>query len=130
MFELKDMGKLIYFLGLLVHYKSNGNILVNQSKYIKDLIHKVSVDSCKPATTPCKPHQQLLDAEGTVLTYPTLYSSLVSLLQYLTFTMSDIAYTVNLVRQFMSTPTESHFASIKRILRYLQDTIQMCQQVC
>lgn len=124
MFELKDMGKLTYFLGLQVHCKPNGDIFVNQSKYIKDLIHKAGMDSCKPATTPCKPHQQLLDAEDTILTDPTLYRSLVGSLQYLTFTRPDIVYAVNSVCQFMSSPTEVHLASVKRILRYLQGTIQ------
>lgn len=124
MFELKDMGKLIYFLGLQIHYRANGDIFVNQSKYIKDLIHKAGMDSCKPATTPCKPHQQLIDAEGTVLTDLTLYRSLVGSLQYLTFTRPYIAYADNSICQFMSLPTKSHFASVKRILRYLQGTLQ------
>ncbi|CAN6690958.1 unnamed protein product [Malus baccata var. baccata] len=123
-FKLKDTGKLTYFLGLQVHYKNNGNLFVNQSKNIKDLIHKAGMDSCKPATTPCKPHQQLLDEEGTVLTDPTLYRSLVGSLKYLTFTRPDIAYAVNSACQFMSSPTELHFAFVKRIIRYLQGTIQ------
>ncbi|CAN6693356.1 unnamed protein product [Malus baccata var. baccata] len=51
-FELKDMGQLTYFLGLQIAYKSNGDIFVNQAKYIKDLIHKAGMDSCKSANTP------------------------------------------------------------------------------
>ncbi|XP_048443305.1 uncharacterized mitochondrial protein AtMg00810-like [Pyrus x bretschneideri] len=81
------------------------------------------MDSCKSATTPCKPHQQLLDAECIILTDPTMYRSLVGSLQYLTFTRLDIAYAVNSVYQFISSPTEVHFAFVKRILRYLQGTI-------
>nr|XP_028949296.1 uncharacterized protein LOC114821382 [Malus domestica] len=86
-FELKDMGKLTYFLGLQVDYKTNGDIFLNQSKYIKDLIHKAGMDSCKPATTPY------------------------------------IAYAVNTVCQFISSPTKTHFAAVKRILRYLHGTM-------
>lgn len=33
---------------------------MNQSKYNKDLIHKADIESCKPATTPYKPHDFLL----------------------------------------------------------------------
>ncbi|CAN6717967.1 unnamed protein product [Malus baccata var. baccata] len=110
-FELKDMGRLTYFLGLQVQYKVNGDIFIRQSKYIKDLLHKAGMDSCKPATTP-------------LLADPSLYGSLVSLLQYLTFTRPDIAFAVNLECQFMVSPTEMHFGVVKRILRFLQGTMQ------
>lgn len=70
-FELKDMGKLSYFLGLQIQYKDNGDIFINQSKYAKDLIHKVGMDTWKPTTTSCKPYSQLLASEGTLLPDPT-----------------------------------------------------------
>lgn len=123
-FELKDMGKLTYFLGLQVNYKKNGDIYVNQSKYIKDLLHKAGIKSCKPACTPCKSHDQLLVTEGTILLDPSLYHSIVGSLQYLTFTRTDIAYVMNSVCQFMACPTEIHFRAVKRILRFLKGTIQ------
>lgn len=85
-FDLKDLGKLTFFLGLQIQYKENGDIFVDQAKYIKNLIHKASLDSCKPATTPCKPHTSLLMNEGNPLTNPSTYRSIVGSLQYLTFT--------------------------------------------
>ncbi|KAM2961779.1 hypothetical protein FF1_031321 [Malus domestica] len=123
-FDLKDMGRLTYFLGLQIHYKENGDIFVNQSKYVKDLIHKAGMDSCKPANTPCKPHSQMLLHEGIPLQDSTLYRSLVGSLQYLTFTRPDIAYAVNSVCQFMTAPTYIHLISVKRIIRYLQGTAE------
>lgn len=81
MFELIDMGKLSYFLGLQFQYKENEDIFINQSKYAKDLIHKAGIDSCKPTTILCKPHTQLLATEGTLLFDPTEYRSLVGALQ-------------------------------------------------
>lgn len=69
-FELKDMGRLTYFLALQVNYKKNGDICVNQSKYVKDLLHKAGMESCKPASTLCKPHNPMLAPEGKVLIDP------------------------------------------------------------
>ncbi|XP_050126910.1 uncharacterized mitochondrial protein AtMg00810-like [Malus sylvestris] len=123
-FELKDMEKLTYFLGLQVNYKKNGDICVNQSKYIKYLLHKTGMESFKPASTPCKPHNPLLVTEGTILPDPSLYCSIVGSLQYLTFTRPDIAYVVNSVCKFMTSPTEIHFGVVKKILRFLKGTIQ------
>ena len=122
-FYLKALGQLTYFLGLQIHYKSNGDIFVNQEKCIKDLIHKAGMDNCRPCSTPCQPHHSVLVAEGELLSEPTLYRSLVGVLQYLTFTRPDIAFAVNNVCQFMSAPTDVHFGLVKRILRFLQGTM-------
>lgn len=87
------------------------------------MIHKAGIETCKPTPTPCIPHHQLLNSEGTLLTDSTLYRSVVGSVQYLTFTRPDIAYAVNTVYQFMSLPTEIHFGAVKIILHYLQGTI-------
>lgn len=123
-FDLKDLGKLTYFLCLQIEYKLNGDIFVNQSKYIKDLIYKAGMDYCKPANTPYKPHNQLLMIEEKLIGDLNTYRSIISSLQYLIFTRPDIAFAVNAVCQYMNSPTEIHFGAVKRILRYLQGTVQ------
>ncbi|CAL8169564.1 unnamed protein product [Prunus armeniaca] len=116
-FDVKDMGKLTYFLGLQVSYPTPGAIFVNQTKYVGDLLHKAGMTTCKTCPTPCKPHTQVLSTGGEPLKDPTLYRSIVGALQYLTFTKPDIAYSVNTVFQYMTNPTEVHFYMVKRILR-------------
>ncbi|KAM2711345.1 hypothetical protein EV1_031472 [Malus domestica] len=123
-FDLTDMGKLAYFLGLQVTYKTNGDLFINQAKYVTNLIHKAGMYACKPCSTLCKPHNQVISTEGTLLPNPTIYQSLVRALQYLTFTRPDIAFAVNIVCQYMNAHTDIHFAMVKRIIRYLQGTIQ------
>ncbi|XP_022855787.1 uncharacterized protein LOC111377007 [Olea europaea var. sylvestris] len=51
---------------------------------------------------------------------PTLYISLVGVLQYLTITRPHIAHPINFVDQFLHAPTTYHFFVIKRILRYIE----------
>ncbi|XP_020415542.1 uncharacterized protein LOC109948051 [Prunus persica] len=121
-FDMKDLGQLTYFLGLQVQYTSTG-IHVNQSKYAADLLLKAGMTQCKPCSTPCLPTAKLLKFDGTPLSDPTVYRSLVGGLQYLTFSRPDIAFAVNTLCQFMHTPTDSHFAAVKRVLRYLAGTL-------
>ncbi|CAL9026864.1 unnamed protein product [Prunus brigantina] len=121
-FDMKDLGQLTYFLGLQVQYTSMG-IHVNQSKYATDLLLKACMTQCKPCSTPCLPTAKLLKFDGTPLSDPTLYRSLVGGLQYLTFSRPDIAFAVNTLCQFMHTPTDTHFAAVKRVLRYLAGTL-------
>ncbi|CAL2255962.1 unnamed protein product [Prunus armeniaca] len=123
-FEMKDLGKFKFFLGLQVSYASNGDIFVNQAKYAKELLHKAGMQSCRSCSTPCKPHTQVLKDSGEVLTDPTLFRSIVGALQYLTFTRPDLAYSVNSVCQYMNQPTDLHWHLVKRILRYVQGTLE------
>lgn len=62
--------------------------------------------------------------QGVPLKDPSMFKSIVGSLQYLTFTRPDIAYVVNTVCQFMINPTDIHYATVKRILRYLQGSLQ------
>lgn len=43
-------------------------------------------------------------------------------LQYATFTRPDIALSVNKLCQYMHAPLDSHWKTVKRILRYLRGT--------
>lgn len=52
-----------------------------------------------------------------------LYRSLDSVLQYVTITRPEIAFSANKICQFMNNPKEDHLKAVKRILRYLRGTL-------
>ncbi|KAM2282341.1 hypothetical protein ACFXTI_031570 [Malus domestica] len=79
-FNLKDMGRLSYFLGLHIQYKDDGSVFITQTKYAKDLLKKAGMDNCKPSSTPSKPHTQVLTGEGSLLSEPSHYRSIVGAL--------------------------------------------------
>ena len=81
------------------------------------------METYKPTSTPSKPHTQILADEVSLLSDLSHYMSIVGALQYLTFTTPDLAHFVNMVCQHMTQPTDVHFHSGKRILRYVQGTI-------
>ena len=54
----------------------------------------------------------------------TLYRSLVGSLQYLALTRPDVAFSINRLAQQMQVPSNDHFQTLKRVLRYLKSTIR------
>lgn len=78
----------------------------------------------KLARSPCTPNLRLVPTEGSVLSNPHENRSMVGSLHYLTFTCPDLSFAVHQVCQFMATPTDIHLIVAKRILIYLNGTLQ------
>ena len=57
-FEIKDLGALKYFLGM-EFARSKEGIVVNQRKYVLDLLNETGMLGCKPAKTPIEPNVKL-----------------------------------------------------------------------
>uniref|UniRef100_A0A2N9IG27 Reverse transcriptase Ty1/copia-type domain-containing protein n=1 Tax=Fagus sylvatica TaxID=28930 RepID=A0A2N9IG27_FAGSY len=118
-FDLKDLGSLHYFLRLQIT-KTFSQLYLNQSKYAQDLLKKHNMLDCKPASSPNGPNTRLSLHDGDLLPDPHVYRSMVGALHYLTFTRPDISFAVHQVCQYMSTPTTTHLAAAKRVLRYIR----------
>jgi histone deacetylase 1/2 len=125
-FALKDLGDLHYFLGIEVK-KIHDGIILSQQKYANDLLHRVNMQICKTVDTPLSVSNKLSLTDGEVLSGDdsTNYRSIVGALQYITLTRLDIVFSVNKVCQFLYVPTTVHWTVVKRILRYLRDTISL-----
>ena len=121
-FELKDLGTFHYFLGLQITRSSKG-LFLSQTKYAQDLLLKANMYTSKPARTPSAPNTRLTPTDGSLLSNPHEYRSLVGSLHYLTFTRPNLSFAVQQVCQFMSHPTDAHLIATKRILRYVNGTL-------
>ncbi|KAL4021295.1 hypothetical protein IC575_020089 [Cucumis melo] len=117
-FHTKDMGQLKYFLGIEV-MRSKKCIYLSQRKYVLDMLSETEKLGAKPSGTLMMPNQQLVK-EGKLCKDPERYRRLVGKLNYLTMTQPDIAYSVSVVSQFMSSPTVDHWAAVEQILCYLK----------
>ncbi|KAK8924049.1 hypothetical protein KSP39_PZI019433 [Platanthera zijinensis] len=118
-FEVKDLGKLKYFLGIEVARSKNG-ILISQRKYILDLLEQTGLSGCRPADTPMEVNHNLGRNDGDLIEDVKGYQRLVGRLIYLSHTRADIAYAVGVVSQYMHSPRARHLDAAHRILRYLK----------
>ena len=80
------------------------------------------MDQCRSAATPLQQNLNLCSDDGTKEVDATMYRQLVWSLIYLTTTRPDLAYSVSVLRKFMSKPLESHWVAAKSVLRYLCGT--------
>jgi Reverse transcriptase (RNA-dependent DNA polymerase) len=120
--EMTDLGLMSYFLGLEVRQKKFG-IFVSQEAYANKILKKFKMDECNPVNTPVESGTKLSRYDEGKTVDATLYRSLVGSLRYLTCTRPDIAYGVGLVSRYMEEPKMTHWKAIKRILRYVKDTL-------
>ena len=120
-FHMKDLGPVRYFLGLEVD-RTDAGFFLSQQKYTKDLLAEYGMLTAKPLQLPLDSHLKLTPDKGDPLPNPVIYQRLIGKLIYLTITRPDLAFSVQLLSQFMQAPTTVHFQTAKRLLRYLVGT--------
>jgi hypothetical protein len=77
----------------------------------------------KPISTPMNTHAKVSTESRPPVANPTHFRSLVGALQDLTFTHSDITYTVQQICLHMHDPREAHLTAMKHTLCHLRDTL-------
>ena len=118
-FHTKDLEQLKYFFGYIGVMRRKKDIYLSQRKYVLDLLSETGKLGAKPCSSPMIPNLQLTK-EGELFKDPERYRRLVGKLNYLTVIRLDIAYSINIVSQFMSFPTVDHQAAVEQILCYLK----------
>ena len=117
-FHTKDLDMLQYFLGVEV-MKSKRGIFLSQRKYVLDLLSETGKLVAKSCQSPMA--QSLhLTRDGKLVEDPKRYKRLVGKLNYLSVTRPNIAYSISVVSQYMSSPIVDHWATVEQILCYLK----------
>ena len=120
---MTDLGKMRYFLGIEV-IQSNTRIFICQKQYAHDVLARFNMTESNSVRNPIVPGTILSkDIEGVAVD-ATKFKQVVGCLMYLTVTRPNLMFGVSLISRFMENPKESHWASAKRLLRYLKGTLE------
>ncbi|KAJ0881424.1 putative RNA-directed DNA polymerase [Helianthus annuus] len=132
-FEMKDLGKTKFCLGLQIEHLKGG-ILVHQETYIEKLLKRFYMEKSHPLSTPMvvrpldvekDPFRPPKDGEE-ILGPEVPYLSAIGALMFLaSHTRPDISFSLNLLARYSSCPTKRHWNGVKQIFRYLQGTKDM-----
>ncbi|GJT72826.1 putative ribonuclease H-like domain-containing protein [Tanacetum coccineum] len=110
-------------LGIQI-YKSPRGIFINQAKYAQEILKKLGMTSCDSIGTPMATKPLDADFSGTPIDQ-TKYHSMVRALMYLTASRPDIVHATCYCARHQARPTEKHLKEVKRISRYLKNTISI-----
>ena len=128
-FEMKDLGRVQVCLGLEFRWLSDGSCILSQERFLKKILERFNMTNCKPIGCPIAAGQKLTKAmcptsEGEVKEMESVpfRSAVGSLIYLVTGTRPDIAVAVGEVAKFCNNPGKTHWAAVKRILRYLKGT--------
>ena len=117
-FEVKDPGKLKYFLGMEVARSKEG-IVVSLRNFTLGLLSEVGMLGSKPTNVPIDfNHKTGMSTKGKKVDlkrYKKLVRKLIN-----SHTRQDISFSVVVVSQFMHDPMEEHLEAVYQILRYLK----------
>ncbi|GJT59889.1 retrovirus-related pol polyprotein from transposon TNT 1-94 [Tanacetum coccineum] len=122
-FDMSMMGELKFFLGIQIHQSPRG-IFINQAKYAQEILKKHGMTSCDSIGTPMATKHLDADLSGTPVDQMK-YRSMVGALMYLTASRPDIVHATCYCARYQAKPTEKHLTAVKRIFRYLKDSINM-----
>ncbi|KAL8107204.1 hypothetical protein AgCh_023860 [Apium graveolens] len=121
-FEMSDLGKLSYYLGLEVNQQTY-YVELKQEAYAKKVLERAGMKDCNSTRYPMEPKIVLTkDEEGTAVN-ATEFKSIVGGLRYLVHTRPDISYAVGVISRYMERPALTHLNAAKRIIRYIKGTL-------
>nr|DAD39485.1 TPA_asm: hypothetical protein HUJ06_013808 [Nelumbo nucifera] len=106
-FDMTDLGKMRYFLGVEVLQKTDG-IYIRQKKYVLNVLKRFGMEESNFVYNPIVPGFKVFKDENGVKVDATFFKQVVGSLMYLTATRPDLMFVI-----------------AKRVLRYLQGTTNL-----
>ncbi|GKD57373.1 hypothetical protein Tco_1290760 [Tanacetum coccineum] len=132
-FAMKDLGEAAYILGIKIYRDRSRRLIgLNQSAYIDKILKRYKMDTSKRRTIQMQPNVDLRKSQGPSTPAEVKrmkgvpYASAVGSIMYaVRCTRPDVAFSQNLTSRYQQNPGESHWTTVKNILKYLKNTKDM-----
>uniref|UniRef100_A0A1J3FUC1 Retrovirus-related Pol polyprotein from transposon TNT 1-94 n=1 Tax=Noccaea caerulescens TaxID=107243 RepID=A0A1J3FUC1_NOCCA len=123
-FEMSDLGRLTYYLGIEVFQHNEGITLV-QKRYALKILEDTEMKDSNLVHTPMEVGLVLGKLEHEEDVDATRYRRSIGCLRYLLHTRPDLSHCVGMLSRFMQNPKVSHGAALKQVIRYLKGTTHL-----
>jgi hypothetical protein len=98
-------------------------MFISQEKYLREMLKRFQMDDSKTVGTPMVTKCKLSKDDDSPDVDKSSYRSMIGSLLYITASRPDIMHAVGMVGRYQATPKLSHLQAIKRIFRYLKETM-------
>ena len=131
-YDMKDLGELHYCLAVeFQRQRVDRTITMCQSKFVAQVLKRFNMEGCKPVGTPLDVSHKMVKLSTEefekvrVEMQDVPYKEAVGSLMYaMVATRPDLAFPMSVVSQHMAKSGPLHWAGVKRIMRYLQGTLE------
>jgi hypothetical protein len=94
-----------------------------QEKYLREMLTRFQMEDSKPMGTPMVTGCKLRKDDDSSDVDKSSYRSMIGSLLYITTSFPDLMHVVGMVGRYQSAPKQSHLLAVKRIFRYLKETM-------
>src|SRR6218665_1275613 len=125
-FEIKDLGEVNLYLGIQIEKDRQGNYMLSQISKIQQIISEFGLADANGCSTPMHADYLNITGEENLLRSNEQYRQAVGALLYMaTTTRPDIATAVSVLCRRVSKPRQCDWTAVKRVIRYLKETINV-----
>ncbi|XP_039118961.1 secreted RxLR effector protein 161-like [Dioscorea cayenensis subsp. rotundata] len=123
-FEMSDLRLIKYFLGLeVIRTKKRVSVRMSTKVYSGSSSQKWEMLNCKSIDNLMNSNEKLHSQDNSGDANPLRYRLIVGGTLYRSYTSPDIMHAVSMVFRFMQSPSMHHLGVVKRILRYINGTV-------
>ena len=120
-FEMSDLGRLTYYLGIEVNQHAEGISLCQNWDALK-ILEEAGMKLCNAIQTPMEMELKLAKSEQERSIDATDYRKIIGCFRHLLHTRPDLSYCIGVLSRYMANPKDSHGVALKQCLRYLKGT--------
>ncbi|XP_048605844.1 secreted RxLR effector protein 161-like [Brassica napus] len=121
-FDMSDLGRLTYYLGIEVTQYEEG-IMLKHERYANKLLGEAGMNDCNAVQAPKEFGLKLSKSIYEEDVNEKVYRRMIGCLRHILHMCPDLSFAVGILSHYMHNPKRSHATVLKQILRYLRGTL-------